>query len=126
MDLTALGDAGYGTSLSAPAPGAPGQDLDLVDLRVPCNPYFPTPEMFGLLGRALEPILKHPPSDADTVTGELSGALGLNPQTVTMGNGTAELTTWIDQLLIHESLAVPIPTSGRWTGRPLETGKRVD
>ena len=52
--------------------------------------------------------------------------LGLHPQTVAMANGSTELITWIDHLLITESVAIPIPTFGRWTDQPLETGKRVD
>ncbi|SNR60446.1 Aminotransferase class I and II [Actinomadura mexicana] len=43
-----------------------------------------------------------------------------------MGNGSTELITWIDHLLVRESIATPIPTFGRWTDQPLETGKRVD
>ncbi|MBO2453443.1 histidinol-phosphate aminotransferase family protein [Actinomadura barringtoniae] len=100
--------------------------LDLVDFCIPCNPYFPTPEMFSRLTGALEQILKYYPSDADTITAELCATLGLNPQTVVMGNGSTELITWIDHLLVSESLATPIPTFGRWTDQPLETGKRVD
>src|SRR5690606_18122489 len=33
---------------------------------------------------------------------------------------------WFDHLLVRESLATPIPTFGRWTDQPMETGKRVD
>jgi histidinol-phosphate/aromatic aminotransferase/cobyric acid decarboxylase-like protein len=43
-----------------------------------------------------------------------------------MGNGSTELITWIDHLLVRESLAIPVPTFGRWTDQPMETGKRVD
>ncbi|MFG2007139.1 pyridoxal phosphate-dependent aminotransferase [Spirillospora sp. NPDC048911] len=100
--------------------------LDLVDFCIPCNPYFPTPEMFAQLSGTLEQILKYYPSDADTITAELCATLGLNPQTVVMGNGSTELITWIDHLLVTESLATPIPTFGRWTDQPMETGKRVD
>ncbi|WP_412126519.1 pyridoxal phosphate-dependent aminotransferase [Streptomyces xinghaiensis] len=108
------------------APQAPGGTQQRVDFCIPCNPYFPTPHMFGRLRDSLETILKYYPSDADTVTAELCTVLGLNPQTVAMGNGSTELITWIDHLLVEESLAVPIPTFGRWTDQPLETGKRVD
>lgn len=97
-----------------------------VDFCIPCNPYFPTPEIFEHLGRNLETILKFYPSDAGTITAELCATLGLHPKTVAMGNGSTELITWIDHLLVRESLAVPIPTFGRWTDQPLETGKRVD
>ncbi|MEV5413243.1 histidinol-phosphate transaminase [Thermopolyspora sp. NPDC052614] len=105
---------------------APGEQSDLVDFCIPCNPYFPTPGMFERLKGSLEGILKYYPSDADTITAELCNTLGLQPQTVAMGNGSTELITWIDHLLVRESLAIPIPTFGRWTDQPLETGKRVD
>jgi histidinol-phosphate/aromatic aminotransferase/cobyric acid decarboxylase-like protein len=103
-----------------------GHQADLIDFCIPCNPYFPTPEMFGRLRDTMETILKYYPSGADTITAELCTTLGLNPQTVAMGNGSTELITWIDHLLVRESLATPIPTFGRWTDQPLETGKRVD
>ncbi|MFC4586796.1 pyridoxal phosphate-dependent aminotransferase [Sphaerisporangium corydalis] len=97
-----------------------------MDFCIPCNPYFPTPEVFELLGRNITTILKYYPSDTDTIAAELSAVLGLKSQTVVMGNGSTELITWIDHLLVRESLAIPIPTFGRWTDQPLETGKRVD
>jgi threonine-phosphate decarboxylase len=97
-----------------------------IDFCIPCNPYFPTPEIFEHLGRNLETILKFYPSGADTITAELASTMGLHPKTVAMGNGSTELITWIDHLFVRESLAIPIPTFGRWTDQPLETGKRVD
>jgi histidinol-phosphate/aromatic aminotransferase/cobyric acid decarboxylase-like protein len=103
-----------------------GEGVPIVDFCIPCNPYFPTPEMFDELTRDLRKILKHYPSDASTITAKLSSVLGLHPQTVAMANGSTELITWIDHLLIKSSVAVPIPTFGRWTDQPLETGKRVD
>ncbi|MEU0086730.1 aminotransferase class I/II-fold pyridoxal phosphate-dependent enzyme [Streptomyces sp. NPDC006274] len=103
--------------------GAAGE---IVDFCIPCNPYFPTPAMFDRLGSRLREILTYYPSGADTISAELCRLLGLNPQTVAMGNGSTELITWIDHLLVRESLAVPVPTFGRWTDQPMETGKRVD
>lgn len=105
---------------------AGGGAEEIVDFCIPCNPYFPTPAMFDELGRRLREILTYYPSSADTITGELCRLLSLNPQTVAMGNGSTELITWIDHLLVRESLAVPVPTFGRWTDQPMETGKRVD
>lgn len=98
----------------------------LVDFCIPCNPYFPTPEMYEELGGRLRDILTYYPSGADTIAAELSAVLGLNPQTVVMGNGSTELITWIDHLLVRDALAVPVPTFGRWTDQSMETGKRVD
>lgn len=97
-----------------------------VDFCIPCNPYFPTPAMFEDMAGRLRDIITYYPSSADTVTAELCSLLQLPPQCVAMGNGSTELITWIDHLLVRESLAVPVPTFGRWTDQPMETGKRVD
>ncbi|MFJ4691499.1 pyridoxal phosphate-dependent aminotransferase [Streptomyces sp. NPDC088766] len=97
-----------------------------VDFCIPCNPYFPTPQMFDDMASRLRDIITYYPSSADTITAELCSLLQLPPQAVAMGNGSTELITWIDHLLVRESLAVPVPTFGRWTDQPMETGKRVD
>ncbi|MEV7993777.1 histidinol-phosphate transaminase [Streptomyces sp. NPDC086077] len=97
-----------------------------VDFCIPCNPYFPTPAMFDEMAGKLREIVTYYPSGADTITAELCSLLQLPPQCVAMGNGSTELITWIDHLLVRESLAVPVPTFGRWTDQPMETGKRVD
>ncbi|MEW2284526.1 histidinol-phosphate transaminase [Streptomyces sp. NPDC047841] len=103
-----------------------GDGTGPVDFCIPCNPYFPTPAMFEELAGRLREIVTYYPSGADTVTAELCDLLRLPPQCVAMGNGSTELITWIDHLLVRESLAVPVPTFGRWTDQPMETGKRVD
>jgi histidinol-phosphate/aromatic aminotransferase/cobyric acid decarboxylase-like protein len=103
-----------------------GDSADLVDFCIPCNPYFPTPEMFAELAQNLETMLKFYPSDSSTISGQLASVLRLPPQSIAMANGSTELITWIDHLLIRESIATPIPTFGRWTDQSLETGKRVD
>ncbi|WP_205315197.1 pyridoxal phosphate-dependent aminotransferase [Nonomuraea lactucae] len=125
MELSLLRAQAHSPSYFSLLRGSSGTSMP-VDFCIPCNPYFPTPEIFEYLGRNLETILKFYPSAADTITAELCSTLGLHPGTVAMGNGSTELITWIDHLLVRESLAVPIPTFGRWTDQPLETGKRVD
>lgn len=97
-----------------------------VDFCIPCNPYFPTPAMFDEMAARLREIITYYPSSADTITAELCNLLQLPPQCVAMGNGSTELITWIDHLMVRESLAIPVPTFGRWTDQPMETGKRVD
>jgi len=99
---------------------------ELVDFCIPCNPYFPTPEMFDELSKNLEAVLKFYPSDATKIADQLSKVLGLNPATIAMSNGSTELITWMDHLWIHDSIAIPIPTFGRWTDQPMESNKRVD
>ncbi|WP_432190756.1 pyridoxal phosphate-dependent aminotransferase [Streptomyces sp. bgisy027] len=103
-----------------------GDGAGPVDFCIPCNPYFPTPEMFQDMAEKLRDIITFYPSSADTITAELCSLLQLPPQCVAMGNGSTELITWIDHLMVRESLAIPVPTFGRWTDQPMETGKRVD
>ena len=66
---------------------------DLVDFCIPCNPYFPPPEMFDRLSSNLEGILKFYPSDNATITGQLATILGMPPQSIAMANGSTELIT---------------------------------
>jgi histidinol-phosphate/aromatic aminotransferase/cobyric acid decarboxylase-like protein len=99
---------------------------ELVDFCIPCTPYFPTSDMFAELAANLEAVLKFYPSDNATIAGKLAKILQLNPATMAMSNGSTELITWMDHLWTTSSIAVPIPTFGRWTDQPMETGKRVD
>ncbi|WP_210573997.1 histidinol-phosphate transaminase [Streptomyces sp. GESEQ-4] len=103
-----------------------GDGAGPIDFCIPCNPYFPTPAMFDDMAGRLRDIITYYPSSADTITAELCNLLQLPPQAVAMGNGSTELITWIDHLMVRESLAIPVPTFGRWTDQPMETGKRVD
>ncbi|MFD6322944.1 pyridoxal phosphate-dependent aminotransferase [Streptomyces sp. NPDC058442] len=125
-DVTSLfrSNAAHSPSMAALARESDGAGL--VDFCIPCNPYFPTPAMFEDMAARLRDIITYYPSSADTITAELCSLLRLPPQCVAMGNGSTELITWIDHLLVRESLAVPVPTFGRWTDQPMETGKRVD
>ncbi|NEA46531.1 aminotransferase class I/II-fold pyridoxal phosphate-dependent enzyme [Streptomyces sp. SID10815] len=120
------GTAAHGPSTAAPARESGDGAGGPVDFRVPCNPYFPTPAMFDALAAGLREILTSRPSDAGAVTAALCDLLRLPPQCVAIGNGSTELITWLDHLLVRDSLAVPVPTFGRWTDQPMETGKRVD
>ncbi|WP_405831853.1 pyridoxal phosphate-dependent aminotransferase [Streptomyces sp. NBC_01176] len=118
-----------GTAAHSPSMAALARESDGVgpiDFCIPCNPYFPTPGMFDELAGRLREIITYYPSSADTITAELCSLLQLPPSCVAMGNGSTELITWIDHLLVRESLAIPVPTFGRWTDQPMETGKRVD
>ena len=125
MDLGLFRQGSHSPSFSTLARSMGGAG-NVADFCIPCNPYFPTPDMFGQLSSQLESILKYYPSDANTIAGQLASVLGLPPQTIVMSNGSTELITWIDHLMIQESVAIPVPTFGRWTDQPLETGKRVD
>jgi len=118
-----------GTAAHSPSMAALTRESDgagPLDFCIPCNPYFPTSAMFDELAGRLREIITYYPSSADTITAELCSLLQIPPQCVAMGNGSTELITWIDHLLVRESLAIPVPAFGRWTDQPMETGKRVD
>jgi histidinol-phosphate/aromatic aminotransferase/cobyric acid decarboxylase-like protein len=101
----------------------PGRQLR--DYCVPVNPYFPTTAMFRVCRDRLEEVLKYYPATNAEVGRVLAEALGLDPETVVLANGSTELLTWIDVLLVHSSLATPVPTFGRWTDHPPELGKEL-
>ena len=103
--------------------GRPG--LTLRDYCIPVNPYFPTPAMFDELRRGLEESLKYYPSPNEDLTRLLCRTIGLDPASVVLANGSTELITWIDRLFVKGGLATPVPTFGRWTDQPAETGKAV-
>lgn len=99
--------------------------LKLVDFCVPCNPYFPTAEMFAGWSAQLSETLKYYPSDSKIIGDVVSQMLGVPPDSLVLANGSTELITWIDTLFISKSVATPVPTFGRWTDQPKETGKKV-
>lgn len=101
----------------------PGRRLR--DYCVPVNPYFPTAAMFALFRDRLEEVLKYYPSSNADIGRALAVTLGLDPDTVVLANGSTELLTWIDVLLVRSSLATPVPTFGRWTDHPPEVGKKL-
>jgi histidinol-phosphate/aromatic aminotransferase/cobyric acid decarboxylase-like protein len=100
-------------------------DLALRDYCIPVNPYFPTRSMFGAIRDGLEDALKYYPSSSERQSRMLARTLGLDPATVVLANGSTELITWIDRLLIRGGVATPVPTFGRWTDQPAETGNPV-
>jgi histidinol-phosphate/aromatic aminotransferase/cobyric acid decarboxylase-like protein len=126
VDTSLFSKAAHSPSFFELTRGMADNGRPIADFCIPCNPYFPTPEMFAELSKNLESVLKYYPSDAGTIATRLSRILRLNPATVAMSNGSTELITWMDHLWFKESVAIPIPTFGRWTDQPMETGKRVD
>jgi histidinol-phosphate/aromatic aminotransferase/cobyric acid decarboxylase-like protein len=101
------------------------KDLALADFCIPINPYFPTPAVFARFRDELEQLLTYYPSPNHVVARTLAETLGLSPESVVLGNGSTELITFLDLLYVREGIAMDIPTFGRWTDQPSETGKRV-
>jgi histidinol-phosphate/aromatic aminotransferase/cobyric acid decarboxylase-like protein len=105
--------------------GLAGRGQQLRDFCVPVNPYFPTPALFAVLRERLEQVLKYYPATNEAIGRALAAGLGLDPDTVVVGNGSTELLTWIDLLFVPDGLATPVPTFGRWTDHPAELGRAL-
>lgn len=101
------------------------RDLLLRDFCIPVNPYFPTDRMFANFRANLATYLKYYPAQNEALAEILAGFLSLDPDTIVVANGSTELITWADRLFVRDTLATPVPTFGRWTDQPSETGKRV-
>lgn len=100
-------------------------DLALRDYCIPVNPYFPTERMFAGFRAKLKTYMKYYPSQNSSLSELLARFLDLDPNTIVLANGSTELITWADRLFIRGILATPVPTFGRWTDQPVESGKRV-
>lgn len=100
-------------------------ELSLRDYCIPVNPYFPTGRMFASFRDKLKTYMKYYPAQSSSLSELLAQFLALDPKTIVVANGSTELITWVDRLFIREAVATPIPTFGRWTDQPAESGKRV-
>jgi histidinol-phosphate/aromatic aminotransferase/cobyric acid decarboxylase-like protein len=125
VDLTLFEGTAHSPSFLSLRRSMGRPDLTLRDYCIPVNPYFPTRAMFDELRAGLEESLKYYPSSNEDLTRVLCRAIGLDPASVVLANGSTELITWIDRLFVDDSLATPVPTFGRWTDQPAETGKAV-
>lgn len=96
----------------------------LRDYCIPVNPYFPTHDMISQFHEELEKLMKYYPDPAGAHA-TLARLLGVPKDSLVLANGSTELITWIDHLYIRRALATTIPTFGRWTDQPMETGKQV-
>jgi histidinol-phosphate/aromatic aminotransferase/cobyric acid decarboxylase-like protein len=103
--------------------GANGPPLR--DYCVPVNSYFPTPELFACIRERLEAALRYYPPQNESIAEALCRVIDLPAEQVVVANGSTELITWLDHLLVRDSLLTDVPTFGRWTDQPRETGKRV-
>jgi histidinol-phosphate/aromatic aminotransferase/cobyric acid decarboxylase-like protein len=81
--------------------------------------------MCASLRERLETILEFYPSSNQDIATRLSEFVGLDPQTLIIGNGSTELISFINRLLVTDSIAIPVPTFSRWTEDPTLSGKTV-
>jgi histidinol-phosphate/aromatic aminotransferase/cobyric acid decarboxylase-like protein len=126
VDLGLFADTKHSPSIFELTASMKGQAAGrLRDYCIPVNPYFPTPGLFESLRGRLETILKFYPSSNQDIARKLSEFVGLDPATLIIGNGSTELISFINRLLVTHSIAIPVPTFSRWTEDPTLSGKQV-
>jgi len=125
VDLSLFNTKAHNPSYASVVRSLGDNSQSIVDFCIPCNPYFPTEAMFDSWAGELEQILKYYPTDSATLGDSVAELVNLDPASLVLGNGSTELLTFIDLLFVKESLATPIPTFGRWTDQPQETGKKL-
>jgi histidinol-phosphate/aromatic aminotransferase/cobyric acid decarboxylase-like protein len=125
VNLDLFADTKHSPSIFELTASMHGQGGRLRDYCIPVNPYFPTSEMFESLRGRLETILKFYPSSNQDIARKLSDFVGLDPATLIIGNGSTELISFINRLLVTHSIAIPVPTFSRWTEDPTLSGKQV-
>jgi len=97
----------------------------LIDFYVPANKYFPTPEMYEDLHSNLGDALTYYPDQNEPLVEILSQLVDIESDCLVLANGSTELITWIDRLFLSNMLFTSVPTFGRWTDQPVESGKKV-
>jgi len=125
INLSLFDQTPHTPSFGVLSEGLKGQTEILRDYCIPVNPYFPTPQIFAKLKAEIETTLKYYPATQTPISEKLAASIHIPAENIILGNGSTELITWINQLLIEESLAIPVPTFSRWTEDPLSTGKQV-
>jgi histidinol-phosphate/aromatic aminotransferase/cobyric acid decarboxylase-like protein len=125
VDLSLFSDTMHSPSIFELMESMGGQGGPLSDYCIPVNPYFPTRQVFDRLRARLETILKFYPSSNHDIAQRLAQFVRLDPATLVLGNGSTELISFINRLLVTESIAIPVPTFSRWTEDPTLSGKRV-
>ena len=125
VDLSLFNDTKHSPSIFALNASMGAVRGRLRDYCIPVNPYFPTPEVFARLRERFQTILKFYPSSNQDIALRLAEFVGLDPDTIVLGNGSTELISWINRLLVTQSLALPVPTFSRWTEDPTLSGKKV-
>ena len=100
-------------------------ELKLRDYCIPVNAYFPPHEAITKIKGKFETIIKYYPEHSYETGKVISELQGVPEEKLVLANGSTELISWIDHLFVKDSLITPIPTFGRWTDQPEETGKKL-
>lgn len=98
----------------------------LHDYCIPVNSYFPPAAVMQELYHKLPYALKYYPSGNSDLAKLVCDFAGLpDPACVLVGNGSTELISWLNTVLVQDDVLVPVPSFGRWTDEPQGLGRQV-
>jgi histidinol-phosphate aminotransferase len=93
-------------------PGEQLNDPDIIKLNTNENPYPPSPRVFDAIRAALtgDKLRKYPQPLGDTFREAASGVLGVDPDSILIGNGSDDILTILTRAFVPEGGLIVSPT----------------
>src|SRR4051794_11499517 len=93
-------------------PGEQLNDPDIIKLNTNENPYPPSPKTFEAIQAALTPnsLRKYPQPLGDTFRNAAGRVLGVDPDSILIGNGSDDILTILTRAFVPEGGLVVSPT----------------
>src|SRR6478736_2540953 len=93
-------------------PGEQLNDPDIIKLNTNENPYPPSPRVFEAIRAALTPnsLRKYPQPLGDTFRNAASRVLGVDPDSILIGNGSDDILTILTRAFVPEGGLIASPT----------------
>ena len=94
------------------SPGEQLNDPDIVKLNTNENPYPPSPRVFEAIRESLtgDRLRKYPQPHGDTFRRAAGRVLGLDPDSILIGNGSDDLLTILTRTFVPEGGRIALPT----------------
>src|SRR5688572_30116445 len=99
-------------AMSGYTPGEQLNDPDIVKLNTNENPYPPSPRVFEAIRAALtgDKLRKYPEPLGDTFRKAAGRVLGIDPDSILIGNGSDDLLTILTRAFVPEGGRIVSPT----------------
>lgn len=98
--------------MSGYVPGEQLNDPDIIKLNTNENPYPPSPRVFEAIRTALtsDKLRKYPQPFGDQFRSAASGVLGVDPESILIGNGSDDILTILTRAFVPEGGLITSPT----------------
>jgi len=101
-------------------------DLDsFIDLSANINPFGPPPGVWESLQQGLADIVNYPDPESRILIKTLAKHLGIQTESIMVGNGAGDLIFTIVQALKPKKVAIPIPTFSEYERAARSVGSEV-